>query len=158
MSTAVLLMVVWLGVDSHSEEYAANAASQPAAPLSLVYAARSLLRSSLQGAKPGRTLCELLPLLDPTEPNQFSDLALHWSRCILATQGRNVLRGEEVSVHIVDPCQVVDVGRIVEQLAGFHRDEVSIDHRGELKEGHTRIWNQSPTKTPDGSPEIRGRR
>lgn len=51
-----------------------------------------------------------------------------------------------MSVHIVDPCQVVDVGRIVEQLAGFLRDEVSINHRGKLKEGHTRIWNQSPTK------------
>lgn len=48
-----------------------------------------------------------------------------------------------MSIHVVDPCEVVDVGRIVEQLAGFLRDEVSINHRGKKKEGHARIWNQS---------------
>ncbi|TNN43548.1 hypothetical protein EYF80_046260 [Liparis tanakae] len=42
--------------------------------------------------------------------------------------GRNVLQGEEVSVHVVDPCEVVDLGGVVEQVERLIGEEVSVNN------------------------------
>lgn len=108
--------------------------------------------------EPGKKLGGSFPLNDKTEPSEASDLALHGNRCIFGPNGRNVLAGEEVSIHVVDACQVVNVSRIVEQPTGFRGDEVAINHRGKMKEGHTGIWNQSIKKNSLASLEDKGRR
>lgn len=65
--------------------------------------------------------------------------ALHRSLLILVTKGRNVLCGEEVSVHIINACEVVNVSSVVEQIARLIREEVSINNRRQKQIFHTGI-------------------
>lgn len=59
-------------------------------------------------------------------------MKLHRNECIFVPQGRNVYCCEAVSIHVVDPCKVVDVCGIVEKLAGIIWDKVAIHHRIQL--------------------------
>lgn len=66
-------------------------------------------------------------------------LTVHRDGWVFISQGRDVLRCEAVSIHVVDPGQVVDVGRVVEQLARLVGDEVAVHHRGQLDVSY--CWN-----------------
>lgn len=50
--------------------------------------------------------------------------------------GRDIDPGKEMSVHAVDPGQVVELSRVVKQPAGLIGDKIAIHHRSEFKEVH----------------------
>ena len=111
------------------------------------WASSNLLCSEM---KTGSSVSNInLPFLFLACPHNFKKCflsedksALHRSLLILVTKRGNVLWGEEVSVHAVNPCEVVNVSSVVEQVAGLIREEVSINHRRQKKVFHSRIWGE----------------
>lgn len=73
---------------------------------------------------------------------QLNNIKLHRYKLIFNSHGRNVHCCEAVTIHIIDPCKVVNVCGIVEKPDGIIWDKVTIHHRIQLYRAYSGIWKQ----------------